>query len=162
MKKLFFLLMLLPCLLSAQKNSADSIYIERVDSIIEVKKNDFLISTITTVEDSIRFRTAYYYYVEDKLSIIYYRSVGCESAIFYLENDSLICVVYTLSDPDSRSLEPAQTTYIVYYLNDKPIYSLSPIFMWGGATTCDNYTFESKNFLEEYYYYKSLSKLNTD
>jgi len=136
----------------AQKEK-DSLYAIRVDSIISYKERKDLASEQKEFKDSLNHRNVFMSFEKGRLVTIYFKGINCEETTLYIHNDSLICVRYALSDPDIRSSLPPSTTYIVYFKNDKQIYS-SKLTNWGGAKTCDKFSIADKDFLKEYYYYK--------
>lgn len=155
MKKQLVIILLL--ILSATnlvaQNEKDSLYAISVDSIISYKERKDLAFEQKEFKDSLNHRTVFMSFEKGSLVTIFFKGINCEETTFYIHNDSLICVRYTISDPDIRSSLPPSTTFIVYFKNDKQIYS-SKLTYWGGAKTCSKFSIADKDFLNEYYYYK--------
>jgi hypothetical protein len=140
------------------QNDLDSLYIKQIDSIrIKINQERYEI-THMQYEDTTNNRTIVKSFDSENLVRIFYEHWHCESAIFYLQNDSLICIEYELSDPDVRSLKPPSTTYTIYYKNDQQIH-FSKDDNLGGAKTCNEYSLDHKDFLKEFYFYKTGSNL---
>ena len=165
MKKLFYISLLFSLLTEGIKAQAqiDSIYISKVDSIINVRQgNSYKMPgklVYKQVDDSLKMTTIAGIFENGQLISLYYTDFGCdfgcEDVTFHLHNDSLIYIKYFLSDPDIRSRPPPSTTYILYYKNEKQIY-YSTSFYGSGARSCKEYSLDKKSFLEEFYYYKDI------
>jgi hypothetical protein len=137
------------------QHETDSFYISSIDSIIQFTEKGIYPLSFKHVKDSSNYRMVNIGFHEGKIVTINYDYVDCERTVFFIKNDSLVCVKYILSDPDIRSSLPPRTTHTIYFKNDKPIHStVSKI--WSGAKTCDLFSVDKKDFLKEYYYYKSL------
>ena len=95
-------------------------------------------------------------YHEGKLVTIHYTFISCEQTSFHVQNDSLICVEYQLSDPDIRSSLPPSKTHVIYFKHDKQVLVSLTKTIWGDPTTCDSHSVENKDFLEEFNFYKWL------
>jgi hypothetical protein len=150
----FFTQFLIALNVNAQ-SEIDSLYASNIDAWLKDKQFDYFSLKSKSFKDSVKHAEVYFGEYEGKLAGIYYRCLTCENTTMYAKNDSLICVNYQLSDPDIRSSLPPSTTFLIYFKNDKPVYSKE--FNWmGGAKTCDAFTSEKKNFLQEFYYYKSF------
>ena len=138
------------------QNQIDSIYIAQIDSIlIEKKKEDFEVYRVH-FEDTSNHRWVAMDYHEGKLVTIHYTFISCEHTSFHVQNDSLICVEYQLSDPDIRSSLPPSSSHVIYFKQDKQVRSSLVISGWGDPTTCDSHSVENKDFLEEFNSYKWL------
>lgn len=144
----------------AAQSKSDSLYVASIDSMLsEMKKEQYLLDG-KQFEDKLNKRTIVKRFYEGNLVAIYYSHFDSESATFYIQNDSLICVEYQLADPDIRSSLPPSTTYKFYFKNDKQFYSSFTMSMLGGAKTCDSYSPSNKDFIKEFYYYKLLGISN--
>ncbi len=140
--------------LTAQ-NELDSVYVASVDSIINSKQEMISSLKYKQFRDRLNHSDVNMIFDKETLVTIYVESISCEETTFHIKNDSLILVKYTLSDPDIRSSLPPSKTINIYFKNDKQIYS-SISTMFGSPKTCNSFSVENKNFIKEYYYYKSL------
>jgi len=135
------------------QNEKDSLYAISIDSIISEEEIQILASEQLAFKDSLNRRNVFMGFNKGRLATIYFKGISCEETTFYIHNDTLICVRYVLSDPDNRSSLPPSTTHLIYFKNDKQVYS-TKLTYWGGAKTCDKFSIAEKDFLKEYYYYK--------
>jgi hypothetical protein len=137
------------------QHETDSLYISSIDSIIRLTEKGIYPLSYKHIKDSSNYRMVNIGLDQGKIVTITYENVDCERTLFYIKNDFLVCVKYILSDPDNRSSLPPRTTHIIYFKNDKPIHTtVSKI--WSGAKTCDFFSVDKKDFLKEYYYFKTL------
>jgi hypothetical protein len=159
MKKLLILTLYLILSTSYVKaqNEKDSLYAISVDSIIAEKESKVLASEQLAFRDSLNRRNVFMGFDKGKLATIYFKGISCEKTTFYIHNDSLICVRYVIADPDSRSSLPPSTNYLIYFKNDQQVYNSQSTY-WGGLKTCNTFSITQKDFLKEYYYYKSKIK----
>jgi hypothetical protein len=148
---------ILPLLFLAFKanaqHDADSIYVAGIDALISAGHD----IKIRAFNDSLNYRNVNMGFHEDKLVAFHYKHYSCERAMFYVKNDSLVCVSYHLSDPDIRSSLAPSSDYIIYYKEDKAL-SISASKFQGGAKSCQSFSIDKKDFLKEFYYFKSLLK----
>jgi acid phosphatase class B len=135
------------------QHEADSIYVAGIDALISAGHD----IKIRAFNDSLNYRNVNMGFHEDKLVAIHYKHYSCEQAMFYVKNDSLVCVSYHLSDPDIRSSLPPSSDYIIYFKEDKALNISTSKFM-GGAKSCQSFSIDKKDFLKEFYYFKSLLK----
>lgn len=141
-------------------NQLDSLYIARIDSIQKKIWTENNGVTYKQFEDTLNQRTVVETLKKEELITIYYTvsTLGSESATFLIQNDSLIYVEYVLSDPDIHSMGPPSTTYKIYFKNEKQIYCSTTFYM-GGTGFYNKYSFENKDFIKEFYYYKEFLKI---
>jgi hypothetical protein len=157
MKKLLLIALLLIAHFVSAQHETDSSYIASVDSLIKSKQEKISTFEQKQFKDSLNFSRVTMSFDEGKLVTIYVKSISCEESTFHIKNDSLICVKYKISDPDIRSSLPPSNTFIIYFKNNKEIFS-SESSWFGGAKTCGAYAVKNKNFLIEFYYYLSFYK----
>lgn len=139
------------------QNEKDSLYAISVDLIIAEKESKVLASEQLAFRDSLNRRNVFMGFDKGRLATIYFKGISCEETTFNIHNDSLICVRYELADPDSRSSLPPSTTYLIYFKNDQQVYNSQSSY-WGELKTCNTFSITQKDFLKEYYYYKSKIK----
>ena len=74
------------------QHEADSIYVAGIDALISAGHD----KKIRAFNDSLNYRNVNMGFHEDKLVAIHYKHYSCEQAMFYVKNDSLVCVSYHL------------------------------------------------------------------
>ena len=152
-KFLYILLLIILAFKANAQHEADSIYVAGIDALMRVGHQ----IKIREFKDSLNYRNVIMGFHEDKLVAIHYKHYSCEQAMFYVKNDSLVCVSYHLSDPDIRSSLPPSNNYIIYYKEDKAL-SISASKFLGVPKSCQSFSIDKKDFLKEFYYFKSLLK----
>jgi len=87
---------------------------------------------------------------------IYLQNEGCrKSRNFFLKGDSLICAVYSISEPDRYSHLPAGIRHIFYIEHDKQIKYKTDHSGFDGGPRCSD-SVSNMRYLEEFYYCRKL------
>jgi hypothetical protein len=144
------------------QTKSDSLYVFKIDSIIEARYNkDFWGTELQQkkLEDSTDYKTVIGRSKNGLLvDISYYESFGgCESATFYLVDSDLMMVEYKIDDPDLYSEGPPSVTYKVYFRENQAIMQSTSSYQGGpGPLYCTSYNISKKDFLKELSYYRQL------
>jgi hypothetical protein len=152
MEKLTIILILICQNLLAQTQS-DSLYVLKIDSLIELKNDQEYWGTDFTqkqIEDTTHYKTVLGRYKKGILLDLYYGDLygGCERALFHLIDNELVLVEYKISDPDVYSEGPPSITYQVYFKDNQVVF-LSTSNYLGGVHFCTSYDVNKKDFLSE-------------
>lgn len=137
----------------------DSLYIQRINSIIEKRNRKYNSFTHKQFRDTVNNRLVILSYKKKELMRIFYMGNSYKSsykATLYPHNDSLVYVEYTSSKPDIRSSPPPSSTFFYYFRKNKQIHQSGPHSL--GVPYCDSIPFslENEDFVKDFENYKRL------
>lgn len=158
MKLLIFISCILLPVIAQGQEFHDSLYIQQIDAIRHYSDKIYTVVKYKRLEDSTTQTSVTGLYDNGHLIGISCAPVRgwCESVIFRIRNDSLVCVDNILTDyPASAESGMPRTTHVFYFKDNKQVHYV--VFTeHGGAAACKQYLLDKKDILKQFYYYKDF------
>lgn len=146
-KYFFFLHFVLLPLVGAAQVVDTAAYVASIDSILKGYDRLWRECESRSIKNRNDGYQRDYTFYNDQLISVVLRSVVCEQIYLRLHNNALVCVDYTLTDPDIRSSPPPSRTHIIYFKEGLPIYS-KRFDHWQESVICDAYDVSKMDFVQ--------------